>query len=152
MKIVIENNKRLLIKDNNTIINMSDNEIIQYKAIYYKKSFSNQNDYYEIYTLFIGIIETDRYRYDEGITGIYIRPLYIFNLEQNQWNKVIDYPPPKKYFLYPHLLMLPNTYYQSNAIYTLETCENKSLDEYNHITELFDLNKIYNDLKKIDTF
>lgn len=152
MKIVTENNKRLLIKDDNKVIDISDGMIIKYKAIYYKKLSYNLSDFYQIETLFVGIIETDRYRYDEGITGIYIKPLYIFNLDQNQWNKIIDYPLRKKYFLYPHLLMLPNTYYQSNPIYTFETCENKSLDEYNHITELFDLNKIYNDLKKIDTF
>ena len=144
MKIIIKNNKRLLIKDDNTVIDISDGMIIQYKAIYYKKLSYNLSDFYQIETLFVGIIETDRYRYDEGITGIYIRPLYIWNLEKVQWNKIIDYPPHKKYFLYPHLLMLPNTYYQSNSIYTFETCENKSLDEYNHITELFDLNKIYN--------
>jgi hypothetical protein len=50
--------------------------------------------------------------------------------------KINDYErPSEKYFLYPHLLMLPETYYHSKPLYFLHTCENRSLSDFNNITK-----------------
>ena len=86
MKIIGDNNlnNRILIKDNNEEINVSNNEIIKYNGIYY-------NDSNEIETKFIGIIECCKYRHDIGIIGIYIVPLFIFY--NNEWFKIINYKP-----------------------------------------------------------
>ena len=119
MQIITRNNQRILIKDNNEEVLIEDGSIIQYTGIYYKTI----NDIVE--TSFIGEVETCRYRHDTGITGIYVKPLYIFNIMKDEWYKIIDYTPPnKKYFLYPHLLMLPDTDYNYHPLYFLHTCEN----------------------------
>ena len=120
MKIIDEkNNVRILIKDDNSEINISDGQFIKYTGIYYKNS-TNLED---IETSFYGIIECCRYRYDLGTTGIYIKPLYIFL--NNEWYKIINYiNPTNKYFLYPHLLMLPNIYHYYKPLYFLDTIEN----------------------------
>ena len=128
----MENNNRILLKDDNTKINISDEKIVKYTAIYYQ-----YDEIKYIKTDFIGIIQTQRSRFDIGITGIYIKPLYIYYNEQ--WNKIINYQEPnKKYFLYPHLLMIPNAYYEAKPIYTLDTLDinNINIDE---ITNTFDL-------------
>ena len=139
MKIIMENNVRILVKDNNDTININNGKIIKYTGIYYKKKSQKIIDYDEIQTKFIGIIETERYRYDEGIMGIYVKPLYI---EMDEWHKVINYKEPKKYFFYPHLLMLPEKYYHFHPLYFLDTCENVLLEDFNHITKTFILDEI----------
>lgn len=152
MKIIIENNNRILIKDNFLKINMNDGNIIQYTGIYYTPIKDNDkpkdndtpkdNDKpVEIETTFIGIIEGEKYRYNSGIFGIYIKPLYILDIINNEWLKIINYKEPKeKYFLYPHLLVLPE--YSYNYCYHLrflQTCENIDLDKFINITKTFDL-------------
>ena len=139
MKINFDSNNRILTKDNNEKINISDGQIIQYTGIYYK-NINDIVDIVEIETTFIGVIICDRYRFDTGITGIYLEPLYIWDIQNSEWNKIIDYKPPdKKYFFYPHLLLLPNYYYNFQPLYFLETCENKKLEDFIDITKTFKL-------------
>jgi hypothetical protein len=89
-----------------------------------------------IETTFIGIVESCRYRYDRGVEGIYVKPLYICDIMKSEWYKIVDLEQPKtKYFVYPHLLMLrqynyPSCYY---PLYNLQTCEKKSLNEFINI-------------------
>ena len=94
----------------------------------------------EIQTTFIGVVETCRSRYDTGIQGIYIKPLYIWDIINCEWLIIVNlHPPIYKYFLYPHLLMLPqyNTY--NRPLYFLNTCENKSIEEFANIIKEFNL-------------
>ena len=139
MQIIIKNNKRILIKDNNQEVSINDGDIIQYTGIYYKF----ENDIYnmnKIETTFIGIIQSRKYNHDIGTFGIYVMPLYIWNITNNEWNKIINYTHPNtKYFLYPHLLVLPYIYYHSYPLYFLHTCINKSLDEFTNIIKTFSL-------------
>ena len=74
MKIIDKNNTRILIKDDNSEINISNGQFIKYKGIYYK----NNSNLEDIETTFYGIIESSRYRYDIGITGIYRTFIYVF--------------------------------------------------------------------------
>jgi len=144
MQIIERNNSRILVKDNNDEVNISNSNIVQYTGIYYK--VINDIDHVaKIETQFIGIIECERSRYDTGITGIYIKPLYIWNIIGYEWLKIVNYKEPNtKYFYYPHLLMIPddyNTYYC--PLYFLNTIQNKSLDELDefvNITKEFTLN------------
>ena len=138
MKIIInDKGQRILLKDNNEEININDRQIIQYTGIYYKNSNDIQNILY-IETTFIGIIETHRYKYDSDITGIYIKPLYIWLDEE--WYKIINFKNPiQKYFFYPHLLMLPNHNYTYKPLHYLHTCINISLDKFINIDKTFDL-------------
>jgi hypothetical protein len=138
MKIIYENNKRKLIKDDGKNIDISDGSIVLYNGIYY----GNKNDidiHSEVNTAFIGTVVTDRFYYESGITGIYIDPHYIWSKIQNKWLKIINKPIPKKYFLYPHLLMLPGFDYNYHPLYLLHTVENTKLSEYNDIIETFSL-------------
>jgi len=137
MKIVIKDNKRILEHENHNDVFINDGDIIMYTGIYYKKIFDIAEDIAEIRTRFIGKIDT--YREDRtGITGIYIAPLYIWDNLNNDWCKILDYQyPTTKYFVYPHLLMLPETDYHYKPIYTLHTCENCDLDKYKDITKTF---------------
>ena len=133
---IINNNYRTLIKDNGEEININDGDIIQYTGYYYK----TVNDIVhtaEIKTYFIGKIYTYRSELDI-ITGIYIIPMYIYDNINSEWKKIVNYTNPKtKYFLYPHLLMLPEYYYNYKPLYFLDTCSNKSLDEFKHIKKEF---------------
>ena len=133
---IINNNYRKLIKDNNEEININDGDIIEYTGYYYK----TVNDIVrtaEIKTYFIGKIDTYRSEKDI-ITGIYIIPIYIYDNINNEWKKIINYTNPKtKYFLYPHLLMLPEYYYNYQPLYFLDTCKNISLDDFKDITKEF---------------
>jgi hypothetical protein len=142
MEIIVKNNNRILIKENNTEINISDGDIIQYNGIYYKH-INDIVDTVNIETKFIGIVETCRSRYDTGIQGIYVKPLYIWNTIDKEWYKIIDFDIPiTKYFFYPHLLMLPQyNYYPScyYPLYLLDTCENTSLDKFINIHKTFSL-------------
>ena len=138
MKIIIDNKKqRILVKDNDDEINISDGQIIQYTGIYYKNFDDILNISY-IETTFIGIVETHRYKYDSGITGIYIRPMYI--LLDDEWHKIINFKNPvEKYFLYPHLLMLPNHNYTYKPLHYFHTCINASLNDYININKTLEL-------------
>jgi hypothetical protein len=140
MEIIYRDNNRILVKDSNEEINIKDNNIILYTGIYYKPS--NQiAPIAEIETSFIGIIECDKFRYDEGVTGIYVKPLYIWDKIMYEWKKIINYEnPKKKYFYYPHLLSLPNIE-SSNflPIYKLNTCINVDFKDYENIDKTFDL-------------
>ena len=79
----------------------------------------------KIETSFIGIVQSRKYNHDIGTFGIYVMPIYIWNITNNEWNKIINYKNPyTKYFLYPHFLVLPNIYYHSYPLYFLHTCEN----------------------------
>lgn len=144
MKIITKNSNRILIKENGTEVNINDGTIIQYSGIYYK-TINDIVKTVEIETTFIGLVETERFKYDNGIEGIYVKPLYIFNIMNNEWYKIVNLNPPKtKYFLYPHLLMLPqHNYYPScyYPLYLLNTCENKSLNEFINIQKTFNLSE-----------
>jgi hypothetical protein len=51
----------------------------------------------------------------------------MYVLIDNQWHKIINYVEPRtKYFLYPHLLVLPDEYYNYKPLYTLDTIKNIS--------------------------
>ena len=135
MKIIINNNGRILLKDNNDIININDKQIIQYTGNYYK-NIDNNIDITEME--FIGIVETHKYNINTNITGIYVRPLYIWY--DDEWNKIINFKPPEhKYFFYPHLLMLPGHNYVYCPQYFLHTCENRLLDDFANVIKTFDL-------------
>jgi hypothetical protein len=142
MQIVIINNKRILIKDNDEQLDISDEKIIQYTGIFYKPKEENRISIYDVdivETKFIGKVETYRAASDE-ITGIYIVPLYLLDKE---WIKIGNYVSPKnKYFLYPHLLMLPGKYYHYYPLYFLHTCEPAYLNEFTNITKTIDLHYI----------
>ena len=143
MKIIIKNNNRILVKDDGNEIRVNDGDIVQYNGVYYKDIINEIVHIAEIETSFIGIVETQKYRRDEGIQGIYIKPLYIWSIINREWNKINDFEPPNtKYFLYPHLLMLPTKYYHFKPLYFLHTCKNCSLYDFNNIKKEFSLGKI----------
>ena len=132
MKIIVENNNRFLCKDDGEKVNISDSNIIKYTGMYYY----NEK---EIPMQFIGCIECKRAIYDdteentETITGIYVKPIYI--LDDEVWKKIENYTlPQQKYFLYPHLLMLPEYNYHYKILHFLHTCINVNLDNFAHIT------------------
>ena len=131
MEIIIKDDRRILIKDNNEELDISDGSIIQYTGIHYKckKNIINIYDIDEFESRFIGKVDT--YRADsKGISGIYIVPLFLWDNENFEWIKITNYEQPKnKYFLYPHLLMLPDKYYHHQPLYFLHTCELSKLHE-----------------------
>lgn len=128
MKITFDLNTRTLVKDDNTTHTINDGSIVKYTGMYYQTNSGNIIPI-QTETLFIGKIHCHRYRYNEGITGVYIHPLYIYY--NDKWYKIINYKDPyTKYFYYPHLLMLPNTYYNFQPLYYLHTLENISLYEF----------------------
>ena len=138
-----ENINRILVKDDGSEVNINDGDVVKYTGVYYKciKTEIAIANVFGIDTGFVGIVETQRSN-SEGIQGIYIKPLYIWSIIGREWMKINDYEPPsEKYFLYPHLLMLPETYYHSKPLYFLHTCENSSLTDFNNITKEFSLGK-----------
>jgi hypothetical protein len=140
MEIYLEKDKRVLKKDNNNLVNISDGDIISYTGIYYKK-INEILDYVDIETSFIGKIECVKSRLEDGIMGFYVNPLYIYDIIGSKWRKIINYKPPRqKYFSYPHLLLLPDKYYHYKPIYKLESCKNVDLNDFSNITDTFDLN------------
>jgi hypothetical protein len=142
MKIIYSNSiDRILVKNDGSEVNINNGDVVQYTGVYYKKYIESENaNLSEIETGFVGIVETQRYR-EDIIQGIYIKPLYIWSIIGSEWMKINDYKSPvTKYFLYPHLLMLPETYYHYKPLYFLHTCENRSLSDFNSITKEFSLN------------
>ncbi len=112
---------RKLIKDDNTQIQIGDKQLVEYKGFHYK---SYQNGFLSMCTKFIGLVECPKIKNYETV-GIYIKPMYV--LSDNQWYKIINYiEPTTKYFLYPHLLLLPDEYYNYKPLYTLHTVKNIS--------------------------
>lgn len=142
MKIIVKNNYRMLIKDDGSEVNINDGTVVEYIGVYYKHIKNEIIDtIFKIETTFIGIVETQRS--SEGIIqGIYIKPLYIWSMVGSEWMKINDYKfPNQKYFLYPHLLMLPETHYHFRPLYFLHTCKNRALSDFNNITKEFSLGK-----------
>ena len=142
MKIIVKNNYRMLIKDDGSEVNINDGTVVEYIGVYYKHIKNEIIDtIFKIETTFIGIVETQRS--SEGIIqGIYIKPLYIWSMVGSEWMKINDYKfPNQKYFLYPHLLMLPETHYHFRPLYFLHTCKNRDLSDFNNITKEFSLGK-----------
>ena len=140
MKIIVKNNYRMLIKDDGSEVNINDGTVVEYIGVYYKYIKNEIIDtIFKIETTFIGIVETQRS--SEGIIqGIYIKPLYIWSMVGREWMKINDYKfPNQKYFLYPHLLMLPETHYHFRPLYFLHTCKNRDLSDFNNITKEFSL-------------
>ena len=144
MKIIYRDKiNRILVKDDGSEVNINDGDVVQYTGIYYKHIESEIAiaNVFGIETGFVGIVQTHRSR-EDIIQGIYIKPLYIWSIISREWMKINDYQPPnEKYFLYPHLLMLPGIYYHSKPLYFLHTCENRSLTDFNNITKEFSLGK-----------
>jgi hypothetical protein len=141
MRIVVtDNQKRILINSVvDTIVNIDDGDTVEYMGVYYKR-LADPLQTAEIKTKFIGTIECQRYHDSMGITGIYIKPLYIWHVMEHRWRRIINYHiPTNKYFVYPHLLLLPDTYYNYKPLYTLDTCKNISLEEVNNVIDTFDL-------------
>lgn len=139
MRILFKNGLRTLIKDCGSKINISDGQIIVYTGVYYK-TINDIIKTVEFETSFAGKVRCERYDINIGTTGIYVDPLFIFNIMHNKWKKI---EKPKtannyKYFLYPHLLMLPGNFYHFRPLYTLHTVENQSLSlsDFDHITEI----------------
>lgn len=137
MQIKIINNRRVLIKDYE-IVNIDDGENITYPGIYYK-TINDIVHKAQIQTMFIGKVVD--YRSDTtGITGIYVEPLYIWNELKYEWNKIANYSKPTtKYFEYPHLLMLPDTYYNGPSLEVLDSITNTDSTVYENVTTLFNL-------------
>jgi hypothetical protein len=154
---------RILQKDNLEKVFFNNGEIIKYTGYYYKPAnetiivqSNNEikiadnftqiaDNFTQIETTFIGIIETVRMN-DDITTGIYVKPLYIMNIISNEWNVISNYKPPiyNSYFLYPHLLMLPEYNYHYRPLYFLDTCVNVGNDEYDTLLNCsieFDLQK-----------
>lgn len=141
MKIIIKNNRRLLVKDDGSEVNIENGDVVEYNGIYYNYTKNEIYDVFEKETKFVGIVETQRSR-EEIIQGIYIKPIYIWSIVNREWLKINDYKPPvTKYFLYPHLLMLPEMDYHYKPLYFLNTCYNIELSDFNSITKEFSLSK-----------
>ena len=132
MRILVYGVKRILVQDDNKEIDISDGQIVKYTG----NNFINSIEKLE--NIFIGKIVNYRSSFEDGVTGIYIEPLYISI--DNEWCKIINYEQPKnKYFNYPHLLMLPNIYYHHRPIYSLHTIENEDLNNFIGVTKNFHL-------------
>jgi hypothetical protein len=134
---IIENaNKRILKIPDKKDIDISNNVVIQYTGILYKKNE-------RIETLFIGNIESVRFHFDVGNVGIYVMPLYVWH--NDEWYKIINLQPPKnKYFIYPHLLITPECYIQYHMpLYFLNTVEDINISDIGEIVKEIDLESFY---------
>jgi hypothetical protein len=140
MKIITSGNgDRVLIKDNNEEVYVNDGDTIQYTGIYYK-TINDIVETVEIETTFIGLVLMEKFRHSDGIIGIYVKPLYIWNKMRDRWNKIVNYKPPEnKYFVYPHLLLVSPSFELRGLKNSLHTCENILLDDFPVISECIDL-------------
>lgn len=145
MQIVLrDGGYRILIKDDNSEVMVNNGSIISYSGVYYSKIPNTITHTVEISTQFIGRVECERFYHEDGITGIYIMPLYLWNMKQNEWNKISpDFKPRSKYDFYPHLLLLPGINYNHLPLYTLDTCQNTTLAEYAHVHTTISLEHSY---------
>ena len=138
------NNRLTLHKENGQMVNVDEGDVITYTARYYNVS---QNVHLRTYTVtdFIGIVTDYRYNQDEGYTGIYVQPFYVWNTLENEWNKIVNLSPypQHQYFVYPHLLMLPQFDYHYHPLYFLHTCENVALQDYTHCNRTMDIEQPY---------
>jgi hypothetical protein len=138
MEIVDKYNKRTLVKENKDNVDISDGYIIKYTGVFYKGKNDNKReniyDMEEIENSFVGMVETCRGD-SSGTTGVYLAPLYMYEKQTDEWLKIANYTKPtNKYFLYPHLLMLPDKYYHYKPLYFLHTCENININDFNNVT------------------
>ena len=141
MKIIIKNNYRLLVKDDGSEVNIHDDAVVEYTGVYYKYIKNEISNVFEKQTNFVGIVTSQKYA-DNMIQGIYIKPMYIWSIDNREWLKINDYKPPvTKYFLYPHLLLLPEINSPYRGLYFLNTCCNIQLSDFNSITKEFSLNE-----------
>ena len=133
MQIVMKNGNRLLLKDGGEDVYINDGDIIMYTGMYHK-TINDIVQTVKIETTFVGKVFCERYRHDDGIVGIYVEPLYIFNMMYDEWNKIINYKPPNgnKYFAYPHLLRVKEPH-------CFTFTKNMSLDEFASVTKTVDL-------------
>jgi hypothetical protein len=119
-----------LIKNDGKSVDTSYNSIIEYTGPYYTKKstiYDPLDLYHFIETRFIGKVARHKITNYE-MNGIYIIPEYIFI--DNEWHIITNYKEPeyKINFLYPHLLCLPNIYY-NNCFHNLHTIENRDIKE-----------------------
>jgi len=140
MQLLKLQNQLTLRKETGELVKVDQGHIIKYIGRFYNKTETSY-----VVTEFIGIIDNYRFNQDEGYTGIYVRPLYVWNNTEGDWNKLINVRkyPEQKYFLYPHLLMLPDCYYHFQPLYFLHSCDNISLKDYTHIVRTMDINQPY---------
>ena len=128
---ILKLNTILLVKDENTILELSNNNYIKYLGIHY-------TDQAKVKTYFIGkyVSYKSVFTYQNEIIGVYIRPHYIYL--NNEWFKIINYQDLKnenKQILYPHLITICSYYSEFNPLpyaYSIELCSNlNEIDELN---------------------
>jgi len=119
MEITEANEKRFLSIPGKHQIDISDRAIVKYMGNYW----TDFGKYEKTECEFVGevvCVKVTNYEY----TGIYIKPLY--KKSGKSWKKFTEYEEPtSKYFVYPHLLILPDTT-AACGIYNLDT-----ISEYN---------------------
>ncbi len=141
MKIIVDTKtNRILHQDNGDLVNINNGSIIQYTGIYYK-NINEIVKMVEIRTSFIGSVDWGRTKTDTGFTGIYVKPLYIYDNIRSEWNKVVNFKPrdDPSFVYYPHLLLLPDIYSTDFPLYFLHTCKNVKLEDYSNIYKCFSL-------------
>jgi len=112
------NKNRIYIRENQEEILENNGTIIQYIGFYY--TISN-NQVVEKIVPFIGEIVCERF-YHRVITGIYVKPLFLY--QNKEWYRITNYREPYfKYFFYPHLLSLPHVNEHINPNYTTESIQ-----------------------------
>lgn len=119
------NSNLILVKDDQSIINVNNGSIIEYKGFCY----ISESSYIE--SLFIGRIEYPKITNYE-IDDIYITPIFIFLYDE--WIEIINLKKPlHRYFKYPHLLVLSHVYPQ----YCIHTVKQR-----NDLSDLVNCKKI----------
>jgi hypothetical protein len=153
MEIIIdEYGQRILIKEDGNYVNVGDGMYVQYTGIHYASESSrtivDSDPYWYENTLmidmksverkFIGYIITYRSSY-EVIQGIYVQPMFIWDEDSQEWNKIANIKRPKsnKYFYYPHLQMVPEETYHHLPLYFLHTFQNVDIRTFQEITKPF---------------
>ena len=143
MKITVDQrNNRILHQDNGDLVNINNGAIIQYTGIYYK-TINEIVKMVEIRTSFVGSVDWGKTGTgtDTGVSGIYVNPLYIYDNIRGEWNKLVYFKQRTdiSVLYYPHLLLLPGIYSMDLPLYFLQTCKNKSLDDFSEIYKCFSL-------------
>lgn len=134
---------RQLHKDDNTVVNIGDDNIVKYTGKYYPNKYNLDKS---SNTTFIGNVFCQRY-YDGSTKGIYIHPLFMYWNEK--WHKIVNYKyPTNKYFLYPHLITMNQNVYRYEEIPYLDTVTNVTaldMDICNSNIDTIDLYYQYTD-------